>query len=136
MVHDKTSYGIWFSRFYRVAGQISLDLLFYVLLLCGIATVTYASYSTYELIADTQILTKGGTLCSVLIMTDGSNDARLILYDSATLTTDVTKKLMEITVKAADNYGGRIWSNPVRFTEGIYADINGTGASFILEWDK
>jgi len=101
-----------------------------------VSTIVYASYSTYELIADTQILTKGGTLCSVLIMTDGSNDARLILYDSATLTTDVTKKLMEITVKAADNYGGRIWSNPVRFTEGIYADINGIGASFILEWDK
>jgi len=136
VVHDKTSYGIWFSRFYRVVGQINLDLLFYVLLLCGIASISYASYSTYELIADTQILTKGGSLCSVLIMTDGSNDARLILYDSATVTTDVTKKLMEITVKAADHYGGRIWADPVRFTEGVYADINGANASYILEWSK
>ena len=109
-------------------------LIFIVLLI--ISTVAYASYSTYELIADTQVLTKGGSLCSVLIMTDGSNDARLILYDSATTTTDITKKLMEITVAGADNYGGRIWADPVKFTEGLYADVNGTDASYIIEWSK
>ena len=137
MVHNKESDRVWHSRFFRVVGQINLDLLFYVLLLCGIASITYASYSTYELTADTQILTKGGSLCSILIMTDGSNDARVILYDvSAVANIAVTNKLVEITVAGADNYGGRIWADPVRFTEGIYADINGTGASFIIEWNR
>lgn len=112
-----------------------LKIILITFILC-ISTIVYASYSTYELIADKQILTKGGFLCSALIMTDGSNDARLILYDSATVTTDVTKKLMEITVAGADNYGGRIWADPVRFTEGVYADINGTDASYIIEWTK
>ncbi len=105
------------------------------LLLC-ISTVVYASWSTYEKTADAQILTKGGSLCSVTIMTDGSNNARLILYDSAASTTDITKKLMEITVTGASFYGGRIWADPVKFTEGIYADVNGTGASYIIEWSK
>ena len=136
MVYSNKSNGIWAGRFYRIMGKINIDLLFYITLLCGIATVSYASYSSYELTADRQILTKGGYLCSALIMTDGTNAARLILYDSATTTTDVTKKLMEITVAGADHYGGRIWADPVRFTEGIYADINGTDASYIIEWSK
>ena len=114
---------------------LTVKVLLVALLLFGV-TIAYASYSTYEKIADAQILTKGGSLCSVLIMTDGTNAARLILYDSATTTTDVTKKLMEITVAGADNYGGRIWADPVKFTEGIYADINGTDASYIIEWSK
>jgi hypothetical protein len=102
-----------------------------------VSSVTFASFSTYELTADTQILTKGGSLCSILIMTDGSNDARVILYDVSTGNdAAITNKLVEITVKGADNYGGRIWVDPVQFTEGLYADINGTGASFILEWTK
>jgi hypothetical protein len=93
--------------------------------------------STYELTADTQILSKRGALCAITIMTDGSNDARVILYDVAAVgDIAITNKLMEITVKGADHYGGRIWDsgNNVRFTEGLYADINGTGASFIVEW--
>jgi len=101
-----------------------------------ISTVVYASYSSYEITASKQILTKGGSLCSILIMTNGTDDAMVILYDNATTTTDITKKLVEITVAGADNYGGRIWADPVRFTEGIWAYVSGTGASFILEWNK
>ena len=102
-----------------------------------ISTAVYASYSTYEIVVDTQILTKGGSLCSILIMSNGTDDARVILYDVDVYTDAApTNKLVEITVAGADNYGGRIWADPVRFTEGIWADIDGTGASFILEWNK
>ena len=92
--------------------------------------------STYELTADTQITTRRGSLCAITVITDGTNDARVILYDaSAVGDIAVTNKLMEITVKGADNYGGRIFDsgNNVQFTEGLYADVNGTGASYIVE---
>jgi hypothetical protein len=106
------------------------------LLLC-ISTVVYASWSTYEKTADAQILTKGGSLCSVTIMTDGSNNARLILYDAGAVgDIAVSNKLMEITVTGTTFYGGRIWADPVKFTEGIYAVLSGTGASYIIEWSK
>ena len=128
------------NKLYTTIGQININLLFYLALLSGLllsGAIAYASWSSYEKTADAQILAKGGALCSVLIMTDGSNNARLILYDvSAVGDIAVTNKLMEITVAGADHYGGRIWADPVKFTEGIYADINGTDASYIIEWSK
>jgi len=93
------------------------------------------SRSSYELTADTQIFSRGGELCSILVMTDGSNDGTVILYDVNSVN-DIasTNKLVEIKVKGADNYGGRIWAHPVRFSNGVYADVTGTGVSFIVEW--
>ena len=93
--------------------------------------------STYELVADTQVFAKRGSLCGITIITDGTNAARVILYDVADVgDIAVTNKIAEITVKGVDNYGGRIWDsgNNVQFTEGVYADVNGTGASYIIEW--
>ena len=88
------------------------------------------------MIVDTQVTTKRGSLCAITVITDGTNDARVILYDvGAVGDIAVTNKLMEITVKGADNYGGRVFDsgNNIQFTEGVYADVNGTGASFIVE---
>jgi hypothetical protein len=83
------------NKLQNISSQINLDLLFYILLLCGIATMAHASWSTYEKTADAQILTKGGSLCSVTIMTDGSNNARLILYDAGAVgDIAVSNKLM------------------------------------------
>lgn len=93
------------------------------------------SYSSYEKIADAQIVPNSGAVCSILIMTDGTNDAKVILYDvSAAGDIAVTNKISEITVVGADNYGGRAWPYPVRFSNGLYADVTGTGASYIIEW--
>jgi hypothetical protein len=93
--------------------------------------------STYELTADTQIRTVGGILTSCLVITDGTNDATVILYDAAAAADiAVTNKLAEFTVAGANNYGGRDWSYPVKFGAGLYMDITGTGASVIVEWCK
>jgi len=95
--------------------------------------------STYELTADTQITTKRGSLCAITVITDGTNNVTVILYDvGSSADIAVTNKLMEITVKGADNYGGRIFDsgNNVQFTEGVYADITNAGGgagSFIVE---
>jgi hypothetical protein len=94
-----------------------------------------AAKSTYELTADKQIKIGHGALCNLLVITDGTNDARVILYDVADSgDAAVTNKLCEITVLGASHYGGRTWFEPVMFTNGLWADVNGTDASFIVEW--
>ena len=94
-----------------------------------------AAKTTYELVADKQVKVGPGVVCAVTVVTDGSNDARCILYDAAAVgDIAVTNKITEITVKGANHYGGRTWVEPVRFTEGLYADVNGTGASYFIEW--
>lgn len=95
------------------------------------------SKSTYELTSDTQITTKPGVLCSCLILTDGTNDATVIIYDVDDVADiDPTNKLFEWTVTGANNSGGRNWTSPVSFVSGLYMDITGTGASTIIEFGK
>ena len=72
-------------------------------------------------------------ITGVLIITDGTNDARVIIYDNTSATGTVR---WEQTVAGADNYGGRDWAFPKRFENGIYVDVNGTGASYIIEYIK
>ena len=89
-----------------------------------------ASKTSGELTGDGQVFTGPGRLTSVLIITDGTNDATVILYDNTSAT---GTKLWQGIVKGADNYGGRNWVFPVEFTNGVYRDLNGTGASCICE---
>ncbi len=89
-----------------------------------------ASETSGEIIADGQIFSGPGRLCSILIITDGTNDATVELYDN---TSAAGTKLWEGKVKGADNYGGRNWVLPVKFSIGVYANLTGTDASCICE---
>lgn len=94
-----------------------------------------AAKSTHELTADRQIKIGSGAVCALTVVTDGSNDARVILYDVAdSADAAATNKITEITVVGANNYGGRTWVEPVMFFSGLWADVNGTGASYFVEW--
>jgi hypothetical protein len=93
--------------------------------------------SSHELVADTQITKGAGTLTSVLVLADGTNAATAIVYDVAAVgDIDPSNKLFEWTVAAGDNQGGRNWVHPVYFSEGLYMDITGTGASCIVEHSR
>ena len=69
-------------------------------------------------------------LCGVLVLTDGSNNATITLYDSSTGATG--KILFKATIPAASRFGGAMFNIPVRASQGIYAQISGTGASYIV----
>jgi hypothetical protein len=113
-------------------------LLTLTLLLC-LAVPSFAfqeSITSGEQTADATIYTVAtwGPLCfisSVLIITDGTNDAKLIIYDN---TANSGTVVLEMTVVGSDNYGGRNWMYPVTITTGIRGDISGTGASYIIEY--
>jgi hypothetical protein len=91
--------------------------------------------TSYEKDADATIYTGACLLVSLLVITDGTNAATVILYDKASVTgIAATNKLCEFTVPGASQYGGRNWTFPIRCATGIYADVTGTGATYIVEY--
>lgn len=69
---------------------------------------------------------------SVLIITDGTNDAKLILTAGGAGGT----VQYETTVIGADHYGGRVWTFPVEFATDCYGVLTGANASYIVEYIK
>ena len=90
------------------------------------------SISSGEKTADAVIHNGNVYITALAVMTDGTNDARVILYNSGS--SAIGKIIWEVTVAGGDNYGGRIWAFPTNCNDGIYADVNGTGASYIVEY--
>lgn len=96
------------------------------------------SFSTHEQTTDQNaVVSGGGYLCSILIITNGTDDATVIVYDTATVAAGAaSNKLYEGKVLGASNYGGRDWTYPVRFDIGLSVDVTGTGASYIVEYTR
>ena len=88
--------------------------------------------SSGEKTSDAAVVASGGFLTSVYVITDGSNNAKVIIYDNASAASGTV--LLEMTVIASDQYGGRSWVFPAEFYNGIYVDVTGTGASYIIEY--
>ena len=104
-----------------------------VLLFTSVALgATWYALTSYEQTASANIYASASYIASLHVITDGTNDAVVNLYDSATTTT--THKIIEMTVVGADNYGGKVWKWPVKVNHGIYATVSGTGASYVVEY--
>lgn len=69
----------------------------------------------------------------ILVVTDGSNDAKVIVYDNTEASGTVK---WETTVTGSDHYGGGLFPFPVHMENGIYVDVTGTGASYIPFYGK
>lgn len=75
-----------------------------------------------------------GTECyltAVKVITDGTNNAKVIIDDSLAGTGTV---IDETTVVGGDHWGGRTWPYPLKITTGIYVTVSGTGGSYIVEY--
>lgn len=64
------------------------------------------------------------------IITDGTNTAKVIIDDSTDGSGTVN---WEQSVVGANHYGGRNWTDPLEFDNGIYVTVSGTGASYFIE---
>jgi len=111
-----------------------------VLILAWLATVmcvppSYAAES-YQC-EPTGAITASGTVtsdevefCGILVRTDGTNAATVILYDHSTGATG--HKLVDLTVNGSDNYGGFAPPFTIPLPKGAYISITGTGAWAIV----
>jgi hypothetical protein len=90
----------------------------------------WRTYGLAEITADGAAMTELCYIGYVEIITDGTNDAKVILYDNASAASGTV--IFEGTVTGSCHFGGHEWTNPRRCANGIYVDITGTGASCII----
>lgn len=80
--------------------------------------------------SDSAILATAGALGGVLVITNGTNAATLIIYDNATAASGTV--LWKCVVNGADQYGGGLFPSLINAANGLYADISGTDAAYIV----
>ncbi len=80
--------------------------------------------------ADAVIATGVNRLNAVTLITDGTNTASVVVYDNAS--TASGKELAKVTAAGAQNTVHVLFENPVYAENGIYADVTGTGAGYIV----
>lgn len=89
--------------------------------------------TTDRLVADTLICSGNCILYGILIETDGTNNATLIIYDN---TSAAGKDVRKMIVKGANYYGGFELPAGLICGNGIYADVAGIGAAFWVTFGK
>lgn len=87
------------------------------------------SISTGVLNADTLIWTGRNRVNAITVLTDGTNAVTVELYDNTAASG--TKRVVGKCL-GANLINHIIFENPVLFESGIYADVTGTGATFIV----
>ncbi len=85
------------------------------------------------LTADTAVLDRRGILTGVNIITDQTNDVTLIIYDNASAASG-TVLFKAIVPGTEDTAYFRMPGEGVRCVNGLYADVTGTGAEFVLHY--
>ena len=76
------------------------------------------------------LLKSPGRITGILLITDGSNDASITIHDSDKLAEGTI--LFKGTISGPSNFGGATFEIPVRAKRGIYARLEGTGASYVI----
>ena len=77
------------------------------------------------------VITKGvNRINAITLLTDGTNAASVIVYDNASAASGLV--LAKVTAAGAQNTMHVIFENPVYAEKGLYADVTGTGAGYIV----
>lgn len=80
--------------------------------------------------ADAVIGTGRNRINAITLITDGTNAASVIVYDNASAASGL--ELGKVSAAGAQNTVHVIFENPVVAENGIYADVTGTGAAYIV----
>ena len=80
--------------------------------------------------ADVLLHTGKAIVAGVQVITDGANDAQLILYDNTAASG--TQVFNQKVTGTDDSMPFTLADGGIRCDTGLYADISGTGASFIV----
>ena len=91
-----------------------------------------ASITSGEQTGNTIVTAAEGFITAIEIITDGTNNAKVICYDNDSAASGTV--LLEMTVLGGNHFGGRNWSYPVHYADGIYCAGTGTGNSYIVEF--
>lgn len=79
---------------------------------------------------DSVIQTGRNRINAITLLGDGTNEASVIVYDNASTASGVI--LAKVTAGTATRFTHVLFENPVVAENGIYADVSGTGAEYII----
>lgn len=82
--------------------------------------------------ADAVISALPSLVKSVILEGDGTNAATIAIYDNATTNTGVI--LATVLLKAGDKYAAWSSASGVEGLNGVYADVTGTGAAYVVHY--
>lgn len=80
--------------------------------------------------ADAVIATGRNRINAVTLITDGTNAGNVVVYDNASAASGLV--VAKVSGSGAQNTVHVIFENPVICEDGIYADVTGTGANYIV----
>ncbi len=81
--------------------------------------------------SDAAIAATGAKLHGIILLSDASNAASVVVYDNASAASGT--KVGFMTVPASTTAPNSIIFNyPIMCSNGIYADVTGTGATYII----
>lgn len=63
-------------------------------------------------------------------------DCAVVLYDNASAASGTVLAKLSIVVTTADGSNNMVFNNPVYCAKGIYADVSGTGANYIVHFSS
>lgn len=85
--------------------------------------------------ADAAISAIGGYLHGVYLISDASNACSVIIYDNKSAASGTV--LAKLSIPASTTAPQFItFNNPVSANNGIYADVSGTGANYIVYYSQ
>jgi len=79
---------------------------------------------------DTAIATGRNRINAITLLADGVNAANVIIYDNASSASGTV--LAKVKIATGSVIQHVIFENPVITEEGIFADVTGTGAEYIV----
>lgn len=104
-----------------------------LLVMCGPVLAFEASTATSAITASGQAVTGTCWITGLQVLTNGTNDATISLYDG----TGTGVNIIGTYYVPGALYGDRVvWTFPRRVTGGIYVTVTGTGASAVIEYRK
>lgn len=94
----------------------------------------YQVTSSGLLTADTAVCATGSRLHAIQLIPDGTNACSVVVYDNASSAAGLV--LMKITIPASSTLPANfsLDSNPVTANKGIFVDVSGTGAAYIVHY--
>lgn len=82
--------------------------------------------------ADAVISNTVNRVNSLTVLSDGTNVATVILYDNPSAASGTV--LAKVICAAGTRTAHAVFENPVKASTGIYADVSGTGAEYIVTY--
>jgi len=79
---------------------------------------------------DSAIAVGRNRINAITLIADGTNAASVVVYDNATTTSGTV--LGKVTAVSGQGTVHVIFENPVIAENGVYADVTGTGAAYIV----